>query len=52
MTHQLNGRGFSGSTETVFKAPFSGGFDRREQAVSTVMARRYARRARRENRAL
>ncbi len=52
MKHQLNSRGFSLVSETVFNSPFTGGFEKREQAVSSVMARRYARRARRENRAL
>lgn len=51
MTHQLTGRGFSENADVVFKAPFVSRFDKRDQAATSVMARRYARRARRDNRA-
>jgi len=52
MTTRFNGRGFATPANTTFKTPFEGTFGQREKAVSTVMARRYARRSRRENRAL
>ncbi len=52
MTHQFNGRGFSQSVEPTFKTPIAGRFEKREFLVNSLMARRYARRSRRENRAL
>lgn len=52
MTHQFNGRGFTTNVEPAFKTPFEGRFERREQIVTSLMARRYARRARRDNRAI
>lgn len=52
MTHQFNGRGFSQNVEPSFTSPFEGKFEKREFLVNSLMARRYARRSRRENRAL
>ena len=48
MTHDYKGRGLTAATTTVSKIDSH----KRDQAVSSVMARRYARRFRRENRAL
>ena len=52
MTHQFNGRSFSQDVEPAFRTPFEGRFDKREFLVNSLMARRYARRARRDNRAI
>jgi len=52
MTHQFNGRGFSNNVEPAFRTPFQGRAEQRERSVGSLMARRYARRMRRENRAL
>jgi len=52
MTHQFNGRGFDQNVEPAFRTPFEGRAQKREFLVTSLMARRYARRARRDNRAI
>jgi len=52
MTYQFNGRGFTQDVEPTFRTPFEDRNKKREFLVNSLMARRYARRARRENRAI
>ena len=52
MTHQFNGRGFNQIVEPAFRSPFEGRSQRHDYLVNSLMARRYARRARRDNRAI
>ena len=49
MTTQFNGRGFSQKADHLFKSPFNS--ERGIKLDHGLMARRYARRQRRENRA-
>ena len=52
MTHQFNGRGFTQNVDPAFKAPFEGRTRSREFLVTSLIARRNQRRARRDNRAI
>ncbi len=52
MTHQFNGRGFTQNVEQAFKTPFEGRSDQRHFLVSSLLAKRNVRRARRSNRAI
>jgi len=52
MTNQLNGTQFTAVETRTFAPAFEGAQARREKDVNSLMARRYSRRNRRENRAL
>ncbi len=52
MTYQFNGREFTQNVEPAFKSPFEGRNEQRQFLVSSILAKRNVRRARRDNRAI